>query len=134
MSTAMVVERNILEVLVAAPLSLESAAGLLASVYGVAAAPLESADAARVRFELDTLPGSFPSKLTVYADPSLSGPQNDADLARAVVAGANAEVIASLPESHAEAHNPAAWLRYTPGAEPVVAYEQTRDDDGIDLS
>ncbi len=125
-----------LEVLSRSPMSLDQVPGVLAPLFGVdvaAVRPLLEPTEALVRFELALLPGSFPSKLSVYAEAG-RGPSSDAELALALASATSADVLASLPEEHEEAANPAAWMLYSPGQDPRIAYERLRDDEGVDLA
>lgn len=130
-------QREILEVALAAPVA--DVKALLSPVFRVAADQIvdlhHGGDGEpAIRYELMTMPGSFPTKLTLYVDPEqANGVTSDDALAKALVTATQDRAVASLPPDHPDAEVPTAWMLYAPGAMPRIVHEKPRDDDGIDL-
>lgn len=137
MESQAVKERMILEIALAA--DVPNVKALLSPVFGVTEDQIVDlrADAAgepAVRYDVEALPGSFPTKLTVYVDPDRAhGVTTDDALAKALVAATNDRAVTSLPPDHPKAEIPTAWMLYRPGQFPRIVHEKPRDDDGIDV-
>ncbi len=137
MRTPTVKQREILEVALAADVA--DVKSLLAPLFALDANDIAElrtdAGESAVRYELEKMPGSFSTKLTLYIDPDrTNGIDTDAALAEALVTATHDRAVASLPADHPQAANPAAWMLYAPGAPPKLVHQKARDDDGIDLA
>lgn len=137
MRTPTVKQREILEVALAADVA--DVKSLLAPLFALDANDIAElrtdAGESAVRYELEKMPGSFSTKLTLYIDPDrTNGIDTDAALAEALVGATQDRAVASLPADHPQAANPAAWMLYAPGAPPKLVHQKARDDDGIDLA